>query len=228
MTDTVYLTYSELIYRFIAHTLRVIQHYLSTICTQVTVHTPSQAVPYTKVLDVALNKIGRAVAGGNPVSIARAVHEHGSIRELLRKKFMNEIDVECSALCKHTLPNTNTPSLFRKINVQEMAAFSWGKCIRELQSTAPVLLQLLLGIVSHSDHRNQEKLGEQHYPGICMAVATLLKERNRQMSGIQTFLFPVLFSSLVEKQVSQCKYLHMCIDVRTCVVVNVNSNFHTM
>ena len=129
---------------------------------------------------------------------------------------------------KRTLPNTNTPSLFRKINVQEMAAFSWGKCIRELQSTAPVLLQLLLGIVSHSDHRNQEKLGERHYPGICMAVATLLKERNRQMSGIQTFLSLVLFSSLVDKQVGQCKYLHMCIDVRTCLVVNVNSNFHTM
>ena len=86
MTDTVYLRYSELIYRrFIAHTLRVIQHYLSTICTQVTAHTPSQTVPYTKVLDVALNKIGRTVAGGNPFSIARAVYEHESIRELLHK-----------------------------------------------------------------------------------------------------------------------------------------------
>ena len=139
---------------------------------------------------------------------------------------MNEIDIECSALCKRTLPNTNTPSLFRKINVQEMATFSCGKCIRE--STAAVLLQLLLGIVSHSDHRNQEKLGERHYPGICMAVATLLKERNRQMSGIQTFFSLVLFSSLVEKQVGQYKYLHMCIDVRACVVVNVNSNFHIL
>ena len=51
-----------------------------------------------------------------------------------------------------------------------------------------------------------------------MAVRTLLKERKRQMSGIQTFLSLVLFSSLVEKQVGQYKYLHMCIDVRTCVV----------
>ena len=157
--------------------------------------------PYTKVLDTSLNKIGRAVAGSNVTSIARAVYSHRDIREELLKRFMNDIDNECSTICKYTLPDTGTPSLFRKIDVKDMSTFSWEKGVRELESTAPLLLRLLLLLVSHSDHRNKEKQCERHYPGVCMAIATLLKERNRQMSGVQTLLSLSLFSSHVQKQV---------------------------
>ena len=79
-------------------------------------NTPSH--PYTKVLDKSLNKIGRAVAG---TSIARAVYSHRDIREELLKRLMNDIDNECSTICKYTLPDTGTPSLFRKIDIKDMS-----------------------------------------------------------------------------------------------------------
>ena len=82
-------------------------------------NTPSH--PYTKVLDKSLNKIGRAVAGSNVTSIARAVYSHRDIREELLKRLMNDIDNECSTICKYTLPDTGTPSLFRKIDIKDMS-----------------------------------------------------------------------------------------------------------
>ena len=71
--------------------------------------------------------------------------------------------------------------------------------MNELESTAQLLLRLMLLIVSHSDHRNKEKRRARHYPGMCMAIATLLKERNREMSGVQTPISLSLFSSHVQK-----------------------------
>ena len=70
-------------------------------------------------------------------------------------------------------------------------------CARFLFIRTP--LSKILG----TDHRNANKRGERHYPGICMATAILLKERNR---GIQAFLSLVLFSSRVQKMcVSMCQ-----------------------
>lgn len=163
-------------------------------------HTPSKAAPYTKVLDKSLNKIGRAVAGGNSTSIARVVYEHEDIRGHLFKRFLVDIGNECSSLCKCSLPNTNAPSLFRKVAVKDMPTFSWSKCISQLQSAAPLLLQLLITIVGHSDRRNQKKKGNVTTQDCaCMAVAILLKERNKHISGIQTMLSLILFSSRIIK-----------------------------
>ena len=52
-------------------------------------------------------------------------------------------------------------------------------------------------------NRNQQKRGDAH----CMLMAILLKERNREMCGVQTLLSLILFSSRVQKQVSHniCK-----------------------
>jgi len=69
---------------------------------------------------------------------------------------------------------------------------------------APVLFQLLVTAVSHNDHRNTHKQGCHHYPGICMAAAVLLKERNRvnrEMCGVQTMLSLVMFNAHVQKKV---------------------------
>ena len=48
-----------------------------------------------------------------------------------------------------------------------------------------------------------------------MATIVLLKERNREMSGMQAFLSLVLFSSRVEKKV--CMYMYVC--VHACMYV---------
>ena len=71
----------------------------------------------------------------------------------------------------------------------------------ELEEKAPLLLQIFQLIMSANDHRNQHKGGDQHYPGICMAMEVLLKERNREICGVQSVLSLLLFFSHAENKV---------------------------
>ena len=153
--------------------------------------------------------MGRALAGGHLPTIAKMALAHEGIREQILLRLFDLIDAECGKLCQRAC---STPSLFRKIPVGRLSKFQWGYCIQELQVKAPTLLRMLSTIVSKNDHRNQHKQGERHHPGICMAIATLLKERNREMCGVQTFLSLVLFTSRVHKQVT--------VVCRQCTVVN--------
>ena len=68
-------------------------------------------------------------------------------------------------------------------------------CIRQLQEKSPFIYRLIVSLVQRNDNRNKIKRGDSHIPGICMAMAILLKERNRHMSGIQTYLSLVLYTS---------------------------------
>lgn len=72
----------------------------------------------------------------------------------------------------------------------------------DLESKAPTIFKIFSLIVSHSDHRNEVKKGAYHRLSICMAVATLLKERNREMCGRQSLISVALFASQVQKKVS--------------------------
>ena len=85
-----------------------------------------------------------------------------------------------------------------------MPTFQWSQLVDELATNAPTLLCLLTAIVTHSDHRNQLKVSSAHHPGLCMCVAVLLKERNREMCGVQSIISLLLYQSHVEKQV--CAY----------------------
>ena len=107
------------------------------------------------------------------------------------------LDAELTELCKR-----NTPSLFRSVPVDAMCYFEWNSCIEELLLKAPTFLKIITSLVSKNDHRNQSKCGSAHYPGICTAIAIILKERNREMCSIQTLLSLVMFTSRVQKQVS--------------------------
>ena len=110
--------------------------------------------------------------------------------------FCNLVNTECSKLCQRSDQPT-----FRKVPVSDYAAFQWEQFIDELRSKAPTLLQLFRTITSPNDHRNKHKSGSAHYPSIVMAAAILLKERNREMGGIQPLLSLLLFASHAEKQV---------------------------
>ena len=70
------------------------------------------------------------------------------------------------------------------------------------QQKAPVFLQFCRAIVEHGDHRNEKKKGSVHLPAICMTVAVLLNERNREMVGLQTCISLLLYASNAQKQVS--------------------------
>jgi len=76
--------------------------------------------------------------------------------------------------------------------------------IYDLSLKAPTLLHVLSSIVSYSDHRNK-KANSAHHPGLCMTVVILLKERNREVCGVQSLLSLLLYSSHVDKQVGICE-----------------------
>ena len=146
-----------------------------------------------------LARLGRALAGGHLPTIAKAVFAHDGLRELVLLKLLDTIDSECSVLCRR---NASSQSPFRKVPVDAMEGHQWSNCIHELESKAPTMLKVFSIICTRNDHRNQHKCGDSHHPGICMAVAAILKERNREMCGIQSLISLVLFTSRVEKKVN--------------------------
>lgn len=161
--------------------------------------TPSRSTPWTTVLPQDETKIGRALAGGHLPSIAKSILSHEKLRELLFKHFLTQIETECSRLCQRH-PNS---SVFRKISQPLLADFDWKVFIEDLQTKAPTFFQILSTITSHGDRRNKTKVGNAHNPGICMAAAVILKERNREMSGVQSLISFLLFASHVNKQVNK-------------------------
>jgi hypothetical protein len=173
----------------------------------------------TKEVDGSLQKIGRTLAGGHIPSIAKSVFANPSLRELLVEKVVQEVGNECASLCSRS---AQPVSLFHRLSLDQSDTFAWKKYIGELEQKCPTLFRLFTHIVSHTDHRNASKRGEKHYPGICMATAILLKERNREMIGIQAFLSLVLFSSRVEK-VCIC-VCGVCVCVCVCVQNSITQN----
>ena len=127
---------------------------------------------------------------------------HDNLRELLFKQFVAQIDSECSQLCQRQ-PKS---SVYLKILQAPLADFNWKVFVEDLQNKAPTFFQLLSIIASHGDHRNKTKVGDTHNPGICMAAAVILKERNREMNGVQSILSLLLFTSHVNKQVHWYMY----------------------
>ena len=126
---------------------------------------------------------------------------HPQLKEQLIDKVLDLIEGECSLLCSRSQRGP-----FRCAQVTELDTFNWEHYIHEMEQKSPILLRLLKLIVSHSDHRNQQKRAEHHVPGICITTAVMLKERNREMVGVQTHISLALFTSRVHKQVRKIKY----------------------
>ena len=148
--------------------------------------------------------MGRALAGGDLQAIAKAVFNSDGLREQLLQRFTDTLNNEVTELCRK---RADPPSLFRRIPIEKVPDFKWCDCIAELKSKAPILLQVLSALVSSNDNRNKQKRGDVHHPGVCIAIAILLKERNRELCGIQTLVSLVLFTSRVQKQVHMNIYL---------------------
>ena len=116
-----------------------------------------------------------------------------SVKEAVLSLILQDISQECSNLCKKT-----PTSLFRKIPVDKMAEFSWEELIKELTFTAPTMLRVVSSIAVRIQN---QVTSPSHYPGICAAVAVMLKERNKEMCGIQSMLSLLMYSCHCEKQV---------------------------
>ena len=127
----------------------------------------------------------------------RLPRAHNELRELLFLLFLDEVNSECSRLCQHK----PEPSLFRKIPTSKFGEFTWKVLADELRVKAPTLLRVLSTVASRNDHRNKKKVGDAHHPGICMAAAVVLKERNREMNGLQSLVSLTMFATHANKQV---------------------------
>ena len=163
------------------------------------VHSPSHDTPLSSTLDPSLQKIGRVLKGGCISSIAKAIFAHEGLRKCMIMKVLNLATTECSVLCrkdKHNPP-------FRHIVIDSLGEFRLESFIEKLRSHAPTLFQIASVIVQHNDHKNDIKKDSRHHPGICMATAILLKERNREMCGLQSIISVGLFNSQVQKKVNK-------------------------
>ena len=69
-----------------------------------------------------------------------------------------------------------------------MVNFQWSALIDDLSVKAPILYRILSSVVAHSDSRNKVKLDAAHAPGLCMTTAVLLKERKREICGVQSIV----------------------------------------
>ena len=153
-------------------------------------------MPYSKVLGIAESKVGRALLGGHAASIAKTVLHMDDVRESIIVQLLRELNEECNDLCNRISPT----SPFRTLNVDMMANFKWTIMIDDLQIRAPLVLDTL---TSKSDQRNI-KVGAARYPGICCAAAVILKERNREMCGLQSLVSLLMHACHCEKQVCSC------------------------
>ena len=115
------------------------------------VSSPSRPHPFKTTIDRSLTKIGRNLAGGHIPLIAKSIFAHAGLREALLLKVMDQIGSECGGVCRR---NTETPSLFRSLEVGKLDGFCWSDCISELQTKCPMLLRLLTSVASSNDHRN--------------------------------------------------------------------------
>ena len=98
------------------------------------------------------------------------------------------------------MPIEGNPISFQ---VYHLPQFNWSWFIDELKEKAPLLFGIVSSICSQNDQRNKFKTGPSHNPGIGMAVALLLKERNMHMTGIQSIISLLLFAARVDKQVNR-------------------------
>ena len=183
-------------------------------------YSASKHAVITTTVKPELEKLAKALAGGHAKSIVKAVFANTLLRQEAETRVSRIIDDECFSLCRKKA--TVTPvSHFRCMSLELAESFSWLQAISELKTTAPTLYNILVFVITHSAKRNKHKRDETQYPSLCLAVAFLLKERNREMVGVQSYVSSVLFPSKLPKKVLDvsCMCVYVCVYVCVCVCV---------
>ena len=118
----------------------------------------------TTAVSPEFEKVGRALAGGNVKSICRAVFANPHLQEeAIGQVSMTSVPLFAARVYKHC----------RRMTLEQAESFLWTQTISELETKAPTLFCF---VVTRSAGRNKHKKGKAQYPGLCTAVAILLKE----------------------------------------------------
>ena len=114
--------------------------------------TPSRPAPFQAKLGASLTRVGRALAGGDLQTIAKAVvFSTDGLRQQLLENFTVTLNTEITELCRKTV---NPPSLFCHIPLEKLSDFKWCDCVAELKTKAHFLLQVVSSLVSCNDTRH--------------------------------------------------------------------------
>ena len=146
----------------------------------------------TTVFPTSMETLGKS----DLTTLEKVFFKNKQLSNAIINHVTDTIDSECS-----TLSQRSESSPFRKVGVFEMINFQWSTFAEDLAKRAPTLYHILSSVVAHSDSRNKIKLDTAHIPGICMMAAVFLKERNREMCGLQSIISILLYYSHAEKQV---------------------------
>ena len=143
-------------------------------------------------------QVGRTLAGDYLLSIAKAVG-HKRFSELVSSLILDWIEAECNTLCRQYL----------YLYSGRLRSVTLSATLMSFVQ-APLLLQFQKFLV------NKKKGESAHYLSILMAVAVILKERNREMCGVQSLISLLLFASHVDKQeftvaVLNVRMLKLCV-----------------
>ena len=173
---------------------------------QISVYSPSKRAICTVSIRPELEKIAKALTGGNLQSICRAVFSYPQLRDEAVSRISRIVDDECASLCSKS---SQPVSLFRSMTIEQAESFSWRQTVTELETKAPTLHHIIDCAITHSSKRNKLKKGERQFPGLSTAVAILLKERNKTMCGVQSVECPLFYSHPEEG---------LCVIVCDCVL----------
>ena len=155
---------------------------------KVSVQWPSKSTPKVNTLDEGLESLGKMLCRGTYGQIAAAAWKNPILRRNLQQLFLKEVDKECSAMC-----SVKDPSCLRSTKAQDVKNFSFNKVEEELQRRAP----LLSSVLWTASLRKSKRDGEDPFwkPSVCMAAATLLKNRSPCMTLLQLINTIIIYHS---------------------------------
>ena len=146
---------------------------------------------YSTNLKESYLRIGRALAGGNLESI---ILNHSDLNHIVMK-VTDMLDTECSVLCRK---EASGMSLFPKMTFDQMSQFTWSVLVDELQRKAPQFFSNCRTQLSVTVIRGINS--SMVLPTIQQYAATILKERNREMVGLQTIVSLMLLKSCAKNR----------------------------
>ena len=141
---------------------------------------------FTKVLPPQLEMLGKSLLYSRWREVSKAAFDTPVLQISLKENFCKILQKESEGLC-----NKKDPSILRKTSKDDIKSFNLVKLYKELSMRAPFLVKVLslIGFNGYQARRDQDL----HIPAVCVAAATLLKNRNQQMNAMQ-----VMTNSIVQ------------------------------
>lgn len=135
------------------------------------------------IYDLGIKQIIVNLTVGKYPTVVNAIWKRQDFKEMLLKKFHEEINNETVEICR-----TTTPSLLRKISPDNLQTFSAERHELELQERCPVLYRCLRSCAVSPEKEKLLKEGnvktsKRPHQALSVASSVLLKYRNQQMSA---------------------------------------------